>query len=256
MNFEKVHIITIATGLYTQYLKKFIDDVSKVYTHNNIDFHINVLTNKLEEQVQTSPQIDFFYIEHKKWPFPTLERYKNFLLLEKNIDANDLIIYSDVDMKFLEPIRTNITPYLFGVEHPGYFNKKNKPFIKDKNSQVFLKKKNRGKYICGGVQGGKAKYFFDASRYLAELIEKDIKENRIPKHHDETYWNFYYHRNPDKFNILGPEYCWPEEWSRMGMEGKVLALTKNLETTRTKSLTNSLFTQLGRLKRILRKSKY
>lgn len=253
---KKIQVITIATGPYWQYVDKFINSVSEVYRKKNLNFRINILTDQTVKPDEIQPNCIFVKIKHKKWPLPTLERYSSFLLLEDLINEHDFIVYSDVDMRFLDVIDFQITQYLFGVEHPGYFKKKKKPFINNKNSNIYIKLNDRANYICGGIQGGVAKYFFEASRTLSKIIERDISIKHIPKWHDESYWNYYYHSNKDKFVILGPEYCWPEEWAKEPFNGKVLALTKSKDITRVKSLTNFILTLFGRAKRILRKSTY
>ena len=256
MSGKKIQIVTIATGLYRKLLDEFIKNVSQTFLRENLRFQINILTDQVERDVVDDFKCSYFQISHKQWPLPTLERYKNFLLLEDSVHVDDLVIYSDVDMKFLAPINPDITKFLFGVDHPGYFNRKKKPFITDPKSKIYIKPNDRERYICGGLQGGVAKYFFEASRTLSKLIEQDILYKNIPKWHDESYWNYYYHSNKEKFVILGPEYCWPEEWAREQFEGKVLALTKDKDLTKSKSNTNFILTKAGRIKRMLRKSTY
>ena len=115
---------------------------------------------------------------------------------------------------------------------------------------------NRKIYLCGGVQGGKASAFFETCEFLASMIDRDLQNNYIPKWHDEAYWNFYYANNPKKFKIFGPEYCWPQEWSNKKYPGRIIALTKSVEITSSKSVLSAVLSKMGQIKRMMLPRRY
>lgn len=251
-----MYIISIASGQYAEFIPNFLKSINNVYGEVGVELRTIIFSDKNIRINIPKSEVLFLPCEYKPWPFPTLERYKLFLKLEKIIKNDQLIVYSDIDMEFKAPLSLNENKDLFGVIHPGYFNKVKKPFINLSTSSVYIEPKLRKNYLCGGVQGGLAEEFLRASRALSEMIEEDLRLGYIPRWHDESYWNYYYHKFPEKFEILGPEYCWPQEWSSQAHPGKVVAITKSIKLVRKKSMLAAFKTIAGKIKRTLRSYRY
>ena len=254
---RKLRIITIATGIYGKYLPALVESIIKAHQDFLENITLSIFSDStIHSDSYNKVKIDSNLIQHKPWPSPTLERYKNIFSISDKIEEDEIIIYVDVDMIFQTTIDTDNIQNLFGIMHPGYFNKKRKPFVRNSEYSSYVPRNKRQHYLCGGVQGGVARNFLEAAGYLSKLIDKDLKVNKIPKWHDESYWNYYHAEHPEKFYIFGPEYCWPEEWVSKDNPGKIIALTKDVNTSKAKSRTEGFFTFGGKIKRYLKKQHY
>ena len=251
-----MYIISIASGRYSEFIPKFLNSINNVYGTTEVELKVIIFTDKKILNDISNNQVSYLPCENKPWPYPTLERYKLFSKLEEVIKDNQLIIYSDIDMQFNSSVMLHENKELFGVIHPGYFNKVKKPFVNEASSSVYIEPEARRNYLCGGVQGGLTREFLRASQTLSDMIEEDLRLGYIPKWHDESYWNFYYHNYSEKFEILGPEYCWPQEWSSHANPGKIIALTKSMSVTSKKSRVTALKTIAGKIKRTMRRNHY
>lgn len=254
---QSIHFLTIATSVYCRFIPQLVESIKNIYSDFDLNIQISIFSDQeIKLQDIKNCKVNYSFLEHKPWPYPTLERYKTFLPLENKVKPEDFIVYTDVDMLVSSRIPFSDSTKLFGVLHPGYFQSRRKPFITDKARSVFIEKNKRVNYLCGGIQGGKAKDFFDACKVLSSMIEIDKRQNYIPKWHDESYWNHYYANNSSDFTVLGPEYCWPEEWVTDLYPGKVIALTKSSAISGTKSFLTGIKAMLGKVKRSIKKQGY
>ena len=125
----RIRILSIATGPYFAYAKNFVESLMEHYKYNSNELTINIFTDNTELKFRNYERIvNLIPIIHKAWPSPTLERYKTFLKLRSEVDEDEIVVYSDIDMLFNAQINFNNIKDLFGVLHPGYYTKKRKPF--------------------------------------------------------------------------------------------------------------------------------
>lgn len=214
----KIGILCIASKRY----KLFFDDLYKsimknfLPKHEKTIFYFNDSKNDLTKQYKNLVDIK---VSHQKWPGMTLYRYKFFNSARKQIFKSkvEYIFYMDVDMRIVELVDEKIIPQgnktLTAVFHPGYYNQKGKtkPHETRKISSFYVKPKRRVVYIAGGFQGGRTKDYLDATLEISKKIDSDKKKhNIIPIWHDESAFNHYLTKNVKKFNVLNPEYCYPE----------------------------------------------
>jgi len=173
-----------------------------------------------------SNKVNYHYWANVKWPFPTLMRYHKICEIEKDIQFNDFLMYIDVDMSVRSELPDFQKNSIFAVEHPGHKKVSKAPFENNDISLAFLPKEKRKIYVCGGVQGGDTKEYLNICKKIKNDIDLDLKNNYIPKWHDETYWNKYVNLF-DKKIIYDRSYCWPEQWIATNTPGKIVALSKN-----------------------------
>jgi hypothetical protein len=252
-----IHFLTIATNIYSKFIPQLISSIDDAYGGSSEQIEISIFSdNCIDIESKLNYKVNHYFLKHKSWPYPTLERYKTFLTIKDQVDPDTFMIYTDADMLFKSQIPHSAVTKLFGVLHPGYFDKKRKPFTTSKKSSAYIDKSRRINYLCGGIQGGRAKEFFSVCEILSKIIEKDDSENQIPKWHDESYWNYYYANFMEEFTVLGPEYCWPEEWVTDQNPGKVIALTKTASISGTKTYLSGWKAVIGKIKRTFKKKVY
>ena len=214
----KIGLTIIATGNY----KLFFDDLYKSVMKNFLPNHEKVFfyfTDSKDDLTKLYPNMVQIYQERRGFPYDTLHRYKFFNTARKQIFKSkvEFLFYMDVDMRVVELVDEKIIPkgnkVLTAVFHPGYYNQKNKakPHENRKISSFYVKPKRRVVYIAGGFQGGRTKDYLDATLEISKKIDSDKKKhNIIPTWHDESAWNHYLTKNVKKFNVVNPEYCYPE----------------------------------------------
>jgi hypothetical protein len=240
----KIGILVIASNRY----KEFFDDLYKSLEKNflpnyeKVIFYFNDSQKNMTEQYHNVVDIK---VKHQPWPGMTLYRYKFFNQARKQIlkSCVEYLFYVDADMRIVNLVDEIILPKgtktLTAVFHPGFYNDRTKlkSHETNPNSSFFVPKNKRVVYIAGGFQGGKTKEYLDATLELSKKIDYDYKYKKlIPIFHDESAWNFYLIKNVKKFNVVNPEYCYPEKSKQViqthfkgciGLTPRILALEKN-----------------------------
>ena len=213
----EVGILVISIGkydiyfeqLYKSFEKYFLPKMKKVYFYlNDSDKEI------LYDNVINCP----ISSKYKKWPLPTLYRYKFFLSIKEIIKSTNVkyLYYTDIDMKAVNNIEEEILPTiekpLIGVAHPGFWKINLGTPEKRPISKAYIKdNEKRDYYICGGIQGGFTDEFINASVDLNKMIDEDYSKGIIPIWNDESCHNRRYVSNLNEYKILTPSYCYPEE---------------------------------------------
>jgi len=214
----KIGLLIIATGRY----KLFFDDLYKSVEKNFLPGHEKTFfyfTDSKKDLTKQYPNMVQIYKKRLGFPDDTLYRYKFFNNARKQIleSGVDYIFYMDVDMRVVQLVNEKVIPQgsktLTAVFHPGYWNDRRKPKPHETRpiSSFYVKPKRRVVYIAGGFQGGKTQDYLDATLEISKKIDSDKKKhNIIPVWHDESAWNHYLTKNVKKFNVVNPEYCFPE----------------------------------------------
>jgi len=257
--------VTVATGRYLDFWKSQITSAKQFLDHQSrIDFVL--LTDqvaaaeefRLEVTFNTNWNIKIAFVEHQDWPFPTLYKFKHILKHSELINES-LVWHLDADMLFsdsniLEELkRYSLENKMILVSHPGYFRPRGirkfslylfKPILllrdlksvvaeggvgsweNDIHSLAFVKRQNRGKYLCGGSWGGKKDLFLDFSRTISDRIDIDYKSGVIARFHDESHINWYAANY--ECTILSPSYCFELTYENLkGLPIKIIAVNKN-----------------------------
>mgnify|MGYP003343285143 FL=1 len=86
----------------------------------------------------------------------------------------------------------------------------------------------RSIYYQGCLWGGKIPEVLEMIDELQDRTNKDLKNNLIAVWHDESHLNKYFYQNKDKVNTLGPEYAYPEIFSKYcNFNPKIIHLAKD-----------------------------
>ncbi len=244
---KRIGIFLIATGNYIQYFENllksieehFLLDYPKVYiiSTDQIEYAENIC-NKYNVKYK----IDFIY--KKGFPLDTLYRYK--YLLNHGIEIEllcDVIYYLDIDMKILENIGNEIlptpnNPYI-GTKHPGFAyssNKNGSPETRKEITAYIDQSEYKECYIAGGFNGGYTYYFRKMAETIHNRITIDKSKDLIAIWHDESQLNKFFIDNYEKFKILSPDYCYPENYhENIPGTPKILALDKDHHKVRNVS---------------------
>lgn len=198
-----------ATGKYDQFIDPLIDSIIKYYQS---PFTIYLFSDK--EYIYHRNRVVNQLIDHEPWPTITLDRYFTFSYY-KHLFSTDYLLYLDVDMLVENFFDINVIKgSIIATLHPGYFNKSNKPFCKDKKSRAYTP--NGKYYFCGGVQGGERERYLEIAALLADNINEDKINEIQAEWHDESHWNQYLANNlPDR--ILNPQFCFVDNYNITGI---------------------------------------
>ena len=253
-----ISIIYIATGPYIRYWPEFHRSAETFLFRGSTRKYflatddINIVSNSTYENTSV------INIEHKPWPMPTLERFKTFIKLKPEIDSYlpKLILFFNANTRFHKPVHLkDVLPdesqSLVGVQHPGFdgLHPFLCPFERRKRLTCSLPWAYSKPYLQGCLLGGLSNAFWDMSYQLSELIDEDIKNNKIPIWHDESYWNWYC--KDKNVRVLPPSYAYP--WRPQTMIPRDINILMEIKANiRPQSGKNVLIQCIGRpLRRII-----
>jgi hypothetical protein len=259
-----ITLISIATDRYIDY---WVDLVRSSYNKFAPDKKYNwiLFTNKEKTIPKDIVQyfgdkLRIFHIEHKPWPYVTLDRYK-YIYDIKEFITGDVIVYIDADMKFvanfdpLDQLDVKSGQDLAFVQHPGFYRASFKalPFsvinlvtqIKDlwdklfvgglgswerrKISTAYVPYSKRKKYYIGAIWFGSRAKILEMCYELMQQIDIDGNKNVMAKWHDESHLNAYAVRN--KHVIVNPSYCFVSSYKQLSdLKPIVEAVDKNLRS--------------------------
>lgn len=229
----KIGLLLIATGKYDIFIPQLIESADKLFFNDqNFEVKYFIFTDS-NVALNTGRDYEIINIEHKPFPYASMNRFKHFTQNAEKLSNVDYLYYIDVDCRFVDKVSSEILGNLVGVRHCGYFNGGG-TFETNTNSVFYVDIKKYKYYFGGGFSGGKTKNYLNLSKKCYELIEKDLSNNIIPRFHDETAINFYFLNNPPDVT-LSPSYHYPESnleyymnrWKPNKFEPKILLLDKN-----------------------------
>lgn len=210
----KIGILIIATGRYEQFFEQLYDSFEEYFLpeHKKTYFY---LTDSKSENLPYN--VEKFYIKRQGFPLDTLFRYKYFLSIEKEIRESgvDCLYYTDIDMEAVAKLGNEILPTIqkpiIAVAHPGFYKLGlGTPETRPESKAYINPKEYRDYYIAGGFQGGFTDDYLKLSHNINHLIDIDYNKGIIPVWADESCFNRYYTSHLNKFKILTPSYCYPE----------------------------------------------
>jgi hypothetical protein len=212
----------IATQKYINYFLRLLPEI-ETYVNCGEKVQIILLTDS-DDQVKCESariEIDQFWIEHKKWPIITLERYKNIVKFKEKIKSS-IFVWCDADMAVESEL--NITALLNGENlkmspHPGFtFNTRRlirnmlqlefgssirilrtlfylytgrNGWETNPLSTAFVPWYKRRRYYQGGFWLGKTDSVISMCQELDRHIEKDLEKKIIAVWNDESHLNWY-----------------------------------------------------------------
>ena len=218
---KKIGLLLIATGKYDIFLDQLLEG-AKEYFLTNHDVTFFLFTDSDKEFPQS--KVYKFWTEHKKWPYPTLERYLHFHGARDFLSSQDYLFYCDVDMKFVNTVGDEILSKRVSTIHPGHYGSRGDPEI-NPFSLACVEPDEDLIYFAGGFQGGETKEFLRMSKEISKNINIDMEKGIIAKWHDESHMNRWRIDYPPT-KILDCGYCYQESLHRPHIP-RLIALDKN-----------------------------
>lgn len=222
---DMVSVLVVATGLYVEFLPSLVLSALKHVKGLRRIFVLSERDPNLGDSVTWLPW------GHMAWPYPSLLRYRAFCAYRDILETEDVLLYVDVDMRFVRDIDVRGVEGTIAVLHPGYVasNRGSFPYERRSESQCFISFEDGEKYYAGGVQGGRADAYLAACMRMADWIQKDLLKGIVPTWHDESAWNKHCYTYPPAL-ALSPRYCSPE-YSH-DPEASIIALDKDHDRLR------------------------
>lgn len=234
----QVGLMVIATGKYDQFVQGIISSADNYFLReDNIDVTYYVFSDK-ELQINTNRNVEQIRIDHRPFPFASMDRFAHFTNNVDKLITQDYVYYADVDSLFVDNIRSSeIFGNLVGVTHCGFVNMQG-PVENNVRSVLYTNPELYKTYYGGGFSGGKTESYLALSKWCKEAIETDLANGIIPRVHDESAINKFFLDNPPV--TLTPEYHYPQSnaahykkiWGKNTYKPKILLLDKNHKEVR------------------------
>lgn len=228
---DKVALLYICTGKYDVFWKDFFISYEKNFFEKSYkEYFVFTDAEELYGEKECS-RIHKIYQKRLGWPDDTLMRFHMFDMIVDTLMEFDYIYFMNANCECVAKItEEEFLPRdkdIIVVQHPGFYNKKPWRFTYDrnKNSTAFIPWGKGEYYICGGINGGKAKEYVSLIKELKNNINIDKQNNVIAKWHDESHINKYITVH-DNWEVRSPSYCYAEGWS-LPFEPKILVRDKS-----------------------------
>lgn len=231
----KVAISFFGTGKYLDYLPKWYENIEKNFLPG-VKKQILVFTDGEIDDVPEN--VSIYQIEHKSWPYITLERFNSLLLAKEEIQNYDWFVFLDADTLVVDTIMEDEffddKPFI-GVHHPCHYlkmpphNTYPGAFEINPNSNACVDKTDDlSVYFQGCLWGGKIPEVIEMIEKLDNNIQDDLSRDMIAMWHDESHLNQFYINRREQVKVLGPEYAYPEMFSQYcEFEPKIVHLAKD-----------------------------
>lgn len=246
-----VGLLLVATGRYRDFLpsvvagaQRHVAGLTRVYVFSDAD-----------PRPDLGRTVTWLPWGHLPWPYPTLLRYRAFSAYADMLGDTDVLLYSDVDMRFQDDVDVRAAAGTIAVIHPGYDGvpADKLPYERREESVAYIPRGAGERYVAGGVQGGRTAAYVDACRTITQWALTDLANGIVPVWHDESLWNKYCHLFPPSL-ILPRRYCVPEYEN--DPDAAIVALDKDHDALRgTRSASRRMRrvrSAVGRGRRVLR----
>jgi len=235
---KKILICFIGTGSYLKFLPQYYQKIMDNFCLSEQKDFLVLTDGELSE---VPNNIILKNIEHKPWPFITLERFGIIEQALSDIEQTyDWLVFMDADTIVNSKIEYddffNETKDYFGVHHPCHFmnmnphNQKYGSFDRTNSRARVNDDDDLSIYWQGCLWGGKFPEIMELISDLDNRIQLDLKDDIIAQWHDESHLNKFFIENKDKVNTLSPSYAYPEDFNiaaKNHFEPKIIHLSKN-----------------------------
>lgn len=193
----KVAILYIGTGHYTIFWDEFYKSCEKNLLRN-CEKHYFIFTDSKEfvsnDKITVIPQ------ENLGWPLITCLRYKILNKIKEELKNYDYAFFFNGNMEVIREVKekelipTEEEGYIVAPLHSGNKRiKSNYEFDYERNpkSTSYIPYGEGTYYFHAGLLGGRVKEFLEILDVCEKMMDEDLKNNIIPKFHDESVFNKY-----------------------------------------------------------------
>lgn len=210
---KKVAILYIGTGRYTIFWDEFYRSCEKNLLRNYEKHYFFFTDNK---EFKSNDKITVVSQENLGWPLITALRYKILNKIKDELRDYDYAFFFNGNMEVIREIKeeelipTAEEGYIVAPLHSGNKRmKSNYEFEYERNpkSTSYIPYGEGKYYFHAGLLGGRVKEFLEMLDICEKMMDDDLKNNFIPKFHDESVFNKYVLTRPHK--ILSNYYIHP-----------------------------------------------
>lgn len=232
----KVALSFIGTGKYLNYLPNWYQKVQENFLPE-IEKHIFIFT---DGEVDDAPEkTSIHFLEHKEWPFITLDRFDTLLSVKNELSAYDWFIFMDADTLVIDKITPkdifDENKSLIGVHHPCHYLQMppHHQFpgsfeVNQLSTACIDNTDDTSVYYQGCLWGGKVPEVLKMIEELDRNIKTDYNKNIISVWHDESHLNKYFCSHKELVNTLSSSYAYPEVFaSSCNFEPIIVHLSKD-----------------------------
>ena len=212
---KRVGILYICTGKYNQFFMDFYHSCEQFLLRDYLKTYYVWTDDTAITGV--GDRIIVFHKDCQGFPYDSLFRFDMFLQAFDLLEKEDYLFYFNSNAEFRSEVNEEILPDESGLTAALWPGKRMRqspmlyPYERNKRSLAYIPPFHPPyKYFMGGLNGGTACEYLKMVRVLADNIREDYDNGIIAVVHDESHLNAYLHNHPCR--IMGPEYCWPEEW--------------------------------------------
>lgn len=241
---KRVALVVIATGKYDQFAQPLYESVCKHLFVNDNDIRLDFILFKsttdkvIDLSKNREVMVKEIVIEHKPWPYVTLERFKTFLEHDNVLQLYNYIFYVDVDALFIKNI--SFKQFLLDhvtmvfTRHCGFPNGGwGSPNVDPNSKAYFDYSKAQFDYCMGGFWGGSWIEFYKMCEKLNRNIETDKANGVMAEWHDESHMNHYINHALVNMTIMPPTFFMAEEMESAYETAYILALKKDHASIRS-----------------------
>ena len=212
-------VLYICTGNYIAFWHDFYPNFKANFLPD-CDRTFFVFTDAEHIDYENEPDVHRIYQKALPWPYSTMQRFDAFLGQADALAKFDYLFFANANLHCTRAITAaELLPNgtagqsLTAVCHLPYYGKDPifHPYDRSGKSCASIPYNCGQYYVAGGLNGGTAAAFLDLCRELKIRTDEDLAHGVIARFHDESQLNRLVAEHPEKFRILSPDYCTPEE---------------------------------------------
>ena len=215
---RRVAILYICTGpyavfwpdFYTNFRQNFLPECERTFF---------VFTDAPAIMHEDAPDVRRIPQKALPWPYSTMMRFDAFLGQAEVLAGFDDVFFANANLFCTGPVHAEeLLPEpanraLTVVCHLPYYGRAPRfhPYERSRKSRAGIPYNGGQYYVAGGLNGGTAGAYLAMCRELQARTADDLHRGVIACHHDESQLNRLVAEWPERFRVLGPEFCVPEE---------------------------------------------
>lgn len=209
----KIAILYIGTGRYTIFWDEFYKSCEKHFI-KDAQKHYFFFTD--DKTIKNTDNVTIIEQDNLGWPLIACLRYKILNKVKEQLKDFDYVFFFNGNMEFIRPITgeeflpTAEEGYIVAPLHSGNKRmKSNLEFNYERNpkSAAYIPYGDGKYYFHSGILGGRTKEFQELLDACEKLMDDDLRNNIIPKVHDESTFNKYVLTRP--YKTLSNYYIYP-----------------------------------------------
>lgn len=215
----RVAVLYLCTGAYQVFWHDFYPNFREHFLPD-CDRTFFVFTDASSIDYEDQPDVRRFEQQALPWPYSTMQRFDAFLSQAEALADYDYLFFANANLHCLRDVTAGeLLPdaakgqELTVVCHLPYYGRNPifHPYERRRTCRAGIPYNCGTWYVAGGINGGTSGAFLEMCRELKARTDEDLQRGIIARCHDESQLNRLVAECPERFRILPPEYCTPEE---------------------------------------------